>query len=248
MNKVDLKDVTFLLIVKFDTMERLENTVHVVDYLDKFFDTHIVLWEFGSWYNGIVRHLLPNNVIYEFHEDVDPIFHRTHFLNEMIDTVKTEYISVWDVDVVIDKKQIVDAVRHLREGADAVYPYESFYDTTDEIRRMYLSKSGDFSILLKTIAYMNELYGPSPVGGSFFVRADRYIESGKENERFYGWGYEDGDRYYRWTNLGYKIDRIDGPLFHLSHPRGLNSLVPSIESDIVKKRILISTVKEENHE
>jgi hypothetical protein len=38
----------------------------------------------------------------------------------------------------------------------------------------------------------------------------------------YGWGNEDTERYHRFQNLGYKIYRTSGPLYHLSHPRDLN--------------------------
>lgn len=246
MKKEYLKDVTFLVIAKFDSIERLENTLHAVHYLDKYFDTNVKLWEYASWNNGIVKHLLPKGVDYEYHEDLDPVFYRTHFLNNMIETVTTEFVSVWDVDVVIDRKQIIEAVKKLRKGTDIVYPYKVFYDTTDELRRIYFQQDCDLNVLFHHINYMIELYGPIPVGGAYLARTERYKESGKENEKFYGWGYEDGERYYRWINLGYKIERIEGPLFHLSHPRGINSIVANSDLDILKKRELIYTIKNKN--
>ncbi|MCM1516605.1 MAG: galactosyltransferase-related protein [Paraprevotella sp.] len=192
--------------------------------------------------------MLPTRVEYRFHEDLDPVFFRTRFLNKMIDTVTTKYVSVWDVDVIIRREQILKTTQLLDEGLDVVYPYDQFLDTTDEIRRIYLSTGGDISILQDSVKYMHELYGTSPVGGSFFIRTDKYIASGKENEDYYGWGYEDGDRYYRWANLGYKMDRVHGPLFHLWHPRGLNSSTPNADSAVHKKRFLLSTIKDNNNE
>lgn len=248
MSKTDLKAVTFLLICRFDTIERLESTLHVVNYLNDNFYSNILLWEYGSWNNNIVRQLLPSNVSYQFNEDLDSVFYRTRFLNNMIDTVKTEYIAVWDVDVIIAKEQILKTIQLLEDGMDAVYPYDKFLDTTDEIRRIYLRSGGDISILHGCVKYMHELYGSSPVGGVFFIRTNKYIRSGKENEDYYGWGYEDGDRYYRWVNNGYKVDRVHGPLFHLWHPRGLNSSTPNADAAVLKKRYLLSTVKDNNNE
>ncbi|MDE5560672.1 MAG: hypothetical protein K2J00_02530 [Bacteroidaceae bacterium] len=248
MSKADLKDVTFLLIFRIDTIERLENTLHVVRYLNDNFDSNILLWEYGRWNNNIVRRLLPSNVSYQFNEDFDSVFYRTRFLNNMIDTVKTEYIAVWDVDVIIDKKQIFKTIQLLKDGQDVVYPYDQFLDTTDEIRRIYFHSGGNINILHDCVKYMHELYGSSPVGGAFFIRTDKYIRSGKENEDYYGWGYEDGDRYYRWVNCGYKIDRVHGSLFHLWHPRGLNSSTPNADAAVLKKRCLFSTVKDNNNE
>ena len=161
----------------------------------------------------------------------------------MIDQVQTEYVSVWDVDVIISKEQIVKAIDYLRNGTDVVYPYNCFYDTTDYIRHLYLEHSCDIKILNSCIKYMNELYGPTPVGGAFILRTSCYIDSGKENENYYGWGYEDGDRYYRWINHGFIIKRVEGPLYHLSHPRGINSSIPQYEFSMLKKRELFNTIK-----
>ncbi|WP_286083774.1 galactosyltransferase-related protein, partial [Parabacteroides goldsteinii] len=61
------------------------------------------------------------------------------------------------------------------------------------------------------------------VGGAFLVRKDIYVESGGENEFFYGWGMEDQERVRRLFILGWPVTRVDGPLFHLYHPRNENS-------------------------
>ena len=44
-----------------------------------------------------------------------------------------------------------------------------------------------------------------------------------DNEEQYGWGNDDFDRFYRARNYGLKIYNADNVLFHLSHPRSLNS-------------------------
>ena len=50
-----------------------------------------------------------------------------------------------------------------------------------------------------------------------------------ENEKYYGWGSEDSDRHERWKIFGYNIYRSSGCLFHLTHPRGINSKIRSVE-------------------
>jgi len=47
---------------------------------------------------------------------------------------------------------------------------------------------------------------------------------------------EDGERYCRWEKMGYRIKRIDGPLFHLSHPRGINSDMHHPDQHVIKMR------------
>ena len=59
-------------------------------------------------------------------------------------------------------------------------------------------------------------------GGAILVNVQKYIEAGMENERFYGWGPEDFERYDRWEGLNYKIYRSEGCIYHLSHPRDMN--------------------------
>jgi predicted glycosyltransferase involved in capsule biosynthesis len=79
------------------------------------------------------------------------------------------------------------------------------------------------------------MYGVNAVGGAFFVNRSKYIEAGLENENFYGWGLEDGERFVRWNKLGYKVQRVNGVLFHLSHERGLNSIIHSPIQSTVKR-------------
>lgn len=244
MIKYNLDNIAFLLIVKLDSIERLENTIHTVNFLNRYFDTEIHLWEISTFSNGIIQKIIPGSVKYRFYEDLDPILHRTRYLNEMIDSVNTKYISVWDVDVVTPINQITDAVAYLKQGYDFVYPYDKFFlDTTDEIRRMYMKSDGDIDLLTEFSDFMIRLYLPNPVGGAFFANRLSYIESGKENETFYGWGFEDGERYNRWINKGYSIKKIAGPLFHLTHPRGVNSHITNPDLTLIKKRELLSSLK-----
>ena len=92
---------------------------------------------------------------------------------------------------------------------------------------------------------MNELYPPNCVGGAFFANRQTYIDSGLEKELFYGWGVEDGERYRRWSIQGQSVERVHGLLFHLTHERGINSVIPSSESKLTKRRIFRESLTEE---
>lgn len=80
---------------------------------------------------------------------------------------------------------------------------------------------------------MIEMYSPNPVGGGFLAKRKAYMEAGMENERFYGWGREDGERINRWKILKYRYVRVPGPLFHLTPERGLNSRFHSSKQDSI---------------
>jgi hypothetical protein len=62
------------------------------------------------------------------------------------------------------------------------------------------------------------------VGGAIIVNTNQYRISGMDNEAFYGWGLEDGERHYRWLGFDFEIYRRQGCIFHLTHSRDSNWL------------------------
>ncbi|MBP1531764.1 MAG: hypothetical protein ILA39_06535 [Bacteroidaceae bacterium] len=238
-----MKDVAFLLVSKFDSIIRLENALFVSKYLITNFHAKVYFWEISEYNNGIFKKLMPAGVNYSFVEDKDPILYRTYYINKMVECVQEKYISIWDVDVVIPTEQITKAVTLLEQGYDFVLPYEfHFYDTTEEIRNIFM-KEMNIEILKLYKKFMIELYRPKPVGGVFFANRKSYIECGMENENFYGWGVEDGERYLRWQSKNKKIVHVQGDLFHLTHPRGINSKMQSRDESIIKQRIFLSSYR-----
>lgn len=239
--KVELHDVAFLVLVKVDSVDRLENILMVVEHLSSHYDTEIHVWEYGVFNNCILSRLLPTDVAYAFHEDSDLTFHRTRFLNQMIRMVAKPYVAIWDADVLVPYIQIDEAVAALRQGADLVYPYNSrFYDVSHGLRVLFM-KNRDLKMLKSYTAFMNPLFGLHPVGGAFLVNVETYKELGLENEKFYGWGLEDGERYKRFESSGKCIVRIKGNIYHLSHPRNENSCVRSTLEDLAKRRLYFQT-------
>ena len=243
MDKVNLTDVAFLLVARFDSVQRLENALVVSEFLTDTFDTNVYLWEYDGHYNKLYSRLKPKQVVYSFCEDHDPILHRTRCINQMLDATTEPIVAVWDVDVIVPKEQVIEAVKKLREGADFAYPYEHyFYDTSEILRNLYI-RTKDLGLLHQYRDFMNTMYAPNPVGGVFLARRDSYVNSGKENELFYGWGVEDGERYFRWMKNNNRIERIQGPLYHFTHPRGLNSRIGSQDDSITKKRLRLNIIK-----
>ena len=235
MEKLDLKDVTFIIPLRIDTIKRLENTLVIVDFLLENFATQVNILEASGRDTGILRRLLPDEVNYCFKEDFDNVFHRTRYINELANSCETPFISLWDTDVIVPIRQIEETMKLLRdEEASFVTPYRSrFLDTSPILRDLYIG-TRDIGLLEKHQGKMEKMYTPNPVGGVFFAHSKSYKDSGMENERFYGWGREDGDRVNRWRILSYKHMHVDGPLFHLTHERGVNSNFHSPNQDDVK--------------
>ncbi len=221
--KNELTDVTFLIPVRIDSIVRLENLLEVVNYILYFFNTRVFVLEADSYDNNILRSLLPKEVEFLFVKDDDPVFHRTKYLNMMLETVQTDFLSIWDADVLIAPRQIVSSVDSLRNDIiDVSFPYDgTFFDTTSILRKIYMV-SHDMDFLFENVERMILPYGKDMGGGAIFVNTARYRDAGGENELFYGWGPEDWERIERWKRIGLRINRVDGPLFHLSHPRDQN--------------------------
>ena len=239
-----LKQLTFLFLVRLDTIDRLENIITVTNYIAYNFDSPIFVLECAPFNNGVLEKLLNKRIRYFFQEDNDPILFRTKFLNQMTLKVDTSFIAIWDTDVIVPSNQIVQAVELLSTGkADFVYPYEKqFLEVTKILIKLYLQE-GKIELLEQNSKKMKEMYTPNPLGGAFIANLHSYRESGLENENFYGWGLEDGERFYRWENLGYRILRIPGPLFHLSHGRGINSTFHNADQYLNKKKEVYSVTR-----
>ncbi|MDL2277482.1 hypothetical protein LJC57_02710 [Parabacteroides sp. OttesenSCG-928-G07] len=224
--KTNLKDTTFIIPVRVDSMIRLENLILTVECIQKDFDTNIVVLEAASYNNGVIQSQL-KDITYWFLEEKDPVFYKTKYFNKMAKEVKTELIALWDVDVILEPEQIIDSVEQLRNGnCDIAYPYDGdFLDTSDILRNHYWIYR-DIEFLKRHKDKMNSLYSVEgvigAVGGAIFTKTANYLQSGMDNEEFYGWGLEDGERHYRWIEFDYTIYRSKDCCFHLSHPRDLN--------------------------
>ena len=223
MEKYKLKDFTFIIPIRVDSIERLENIITVTSYLSQYFETNIYLLEAATRNNSLLKTLLGKDIEYYYLEDHDTIFYKTKYINILSRKVKTQFMAIWDADVITDPQQIINAVEKLRNNeADMAYPYNGvFLECSEIIRSLYLDKK-DIGVLHRYSHMMNLPYGNSLKSGTVLLNLEKFVESGMTNEKFYGWGNEDYELYHRSKVLGYKIFSSNGPIFHLSHPRDQN--------------------------
>lgn len=225
-----MKDLTVLIPIRVDSLVRLENILAVIRYLHKYFEVNIKVLEADRHNNGLLCSLISHEVDYQFVLDADPVFYRTKYINQMVLETTTDFLAIWDADVVFPPEQVCEALFRLRSGSyDICYPYDGeFLDTSDIIRDLYL-EIGDINILVELKNMMLAPYGHGVRGGAFLVNTVSYKSAGMENLKFYGWGPEDWERYERWENMGYKISYVKGSLFHFSHPRDMNGIHNSMQ-------------------
>lgn len=235
--------VSIVIPLRVDSLEREENLNFVlslllqnefifVDILEADREPHFRLFE------------KTNRIRYRFVKDNDPIFHRTRYLNELILAAKHPIVGVWDTDVIISSTQIRRAVESVKLGAVMCFPYDG--------RFVFLDKEVSYSVRNKP-TILDELavfpsFGRPLVGGAFFVNRAEYLKAGGENERFYGWGAEDAERVKRMEILELPVTRIDGSLFHLFHPRGINSYFDNGNRDMQNMNAFLDTCRKTKHE
>ncbi|MCC8198736.1 MAG: hypothetical protein LIP06_09255 [Tannerellaceae bacterium] len=242
--KTDLSDITFILLVRIDSIERLENILLVTNYLMDNFHTHIYIYEADKYCNHILQKTLKKKIRYQFVEDEDYILHKTKYYNQMANKVNTKFIAIWDADIIAEKKYILECVKRLRENkADMGIPYNGVcLNTSIPVRELFIKKK-KIKILYKYKERMEILHHRSLVGGAVIMNKEKYIEAGLENELFYGWGDEDFNRFHQFRNRKFIIYRSKNILYHLSHPRNENSIYCNELQVYISKNELNRTYK-----
>jgi predicted glycosyltransferase involved in capsule biosynthesis len=213
--RLDLKDLTFNIPIRYDTEHRIQNINLIVDYIQSHFDTNIIVMEESSTPRF---DYLRNKVNYIHKHSNEQHLHRTKCLNEMSKVSKTPYIANYDADVLFRVQQYIDAINILRNSqADLVFPYAGRFMECNRDR--FFNRINES----KSVEWINEsdlhCNHPQSVGGAIFWNKSKFVSIGMENENFKSWGWEDGERFVRATKLGLRPARTFGILYHMDHQR-----------------------------
>jgi glycosyl transferase family 7 (putative galactosyltransferase) len=216
--KADLTDTTILIPIRIDSGDRLENLHTVLRFLNKWFETNIIILE-ADVAPRLDKEVFPGNVRYYFHDDDRPFFYHTLYNNLLANLCTTPYASIYDADMVMLPNQLAWAVEYLRySDVSLVYPYDGrFYFVDRGIGRLF-GRQLDFGILYNYWGCLAKLPVES-FGGVCVFDLAVYKRLGMDNINLVGWGPEDRERHKRFTIAGEKIKRIDGPIYHLDHAR-----------------------------
>lgn len=219
-----LTDVAFVIPVRIDSPERSRNLDVLIDFIIRYFDSNILVMESDSQRRYFVKND-SSRIHYFFENDSRAIFHHTRCLNLLYTKVDAPIMACCDVDVIAPPEQIVDTVEQVRCGKAMMgLPYDGrVYETTSKLAQIY-SETQNMETLLGKANDLKLMYGDLSIGGIFIVETKKYLQSGGENEFFFGWGCEDFERVKRMEILyPQPVYFAGGGLFHLWHPRGLNS-------------------------
>jgi predicted glycosyltransferase involved in capsule biosynthesis len=227
IDKIDLTDTTFLILVRVESRARKENLNTAIRYINKYFHTWIRILEVDKTPSLYFEQ--QENLHYQFIQDNNTIFHTTRFRNVLIKNCNTQNFIMYDTDVIIPASQILQAVQTIRKSTNSmVYPYDGrFYNVRGIYRKIYL-KYFQEEFLTSNLEKL-DLWFSTSCGGVFMANKSFYLKCGLENENIKSWGPDDKERLQRIKKLGYPVIRVSGPLLHLDHPRGTNSYHPSNE-------------------
>jgi hypothetical protein len=163
---------------------------------------------------------------YQQVSDKNPNFHRTRYINLAVKNITTDYLSVYDADVLLHPYQYSEAMDLLYDGYDVVYPFNGyFYEIHKPDQLALITNTLDLGAIDKNQCGVYPNAGqPLSVGAAIFFRREAFFMGGMENEHFIAWGPEDQELFHRFSVLGFKITRVqsDG-VYHLQHSRTLDS-------------------------
>lgn len=140
-----------------------------------------------------------------------------------------EIIGLFDVDIKLPIDALNDTIKLLKSNsADIVYPYSGMpLETNPNISSKFKPYSIDKNLLaflfndnvdfeLPYVFETKEL-----LGLAVCMRTETFLEVGKENPNFIGWGFEDHERAARYETLDKQITRLPYQITHMSHDQSI---------------------------
>lgn len=221
-SRIDLRDMTILIPFYYDSESRWENLRIITMYLDRYFLTNIIIVEAGRE-PKVNKSVLPDCCRYQFVPEESGVLHRTRLNNLMVQMAETDFISLYDTDMVIPIPQMLMSVEILRSGrCSMVSPYDGECMSVEKLSKLSFIHMMDPDFFLMNKGKYATI-GKRVWGGVININRQHFIDAGMDNEYFKSWGPDDVERVKRMKNLGYNVRRVKGPAFHLPHERKENS-------------------------
>lgn len=214
--KFNAKDLSILIPVRIDSQERLYNVLAVCSFLTQNLEVEIIILEADS-VQKIDMRTLPRNVQHIYICDDAKVFHRTKYINQLIDLSQTPYISIYDADIILPVSQMATALEMLRQGIAFVLPFDGTCISVNYFFKKLFIKTLEIKYLTQNLSKL-DIGTKRSVGGCVFLSKKEYQKAGGENENFISWGPEDIERFKRMETLGHTPIHCEGNIYHLPHP------------------------------
>jgi glycosyltransferase involved in cell wall biosynthesis len=240
-NKNNIMDVTFLLILRIDSYEQIENTNVIIKYLANNFRATIRILE-ADKIQQYFPEIKTDGVCYEFVQDNSGILLKNRLIEYLIPTVHTSIFSVWNVDTIVPIKQVLEVVEKLRSGNTVMsLPYDGRIYCCDKIMSKVFKQTQSIDLLQKHYSAFELSEGWNSCEAVFFADKKRYMETGPENKNILNQKIADAERIKRMEVAGISILRTNGPVFRLWHPEIGNSISTGKETVINDRKEFLHT-------
>jgi hypothetical protein len=226
-----INDITFIIPVKFDSKDRIRNTILCINWLHNIYNFKFIVKELDriSKFGLLQKKLNSKNIKYIYEENHEDFFHRTRILNDMLEMCDTELVCNLDCDVILDERNIVETIEKFNQGFDFVYPF-AFGEYQRCIHR-YNSPEESLHEDLETFIrkwksnQIDQSNSTSQYGHAVFVKTAAYKSCFGENENFRSYAPEDKERFHRFQVFGYRASHLPAGfnVYHLEHHRGSDS-------------------------
>jgi len=224
-------NLTYIFPVRIESDDRLRNIITSISYLLYHFPESRVLVKEVDSESVFKKRALPkikefvsvDNLNHIFEKSDNQLFYKTKILNDLILESDTEVIASHDVDVVYPKQSHLLAYDIILNGnADLVYPYGcgAFQFQVNYFDQLFESFTKDYDVSQLNSHSKKQA---SSIGWTQFYSKKSVINAGLWNENFVSWGEEDSEFYFRFSTLGYRIERINDYIYHFEHQRTYNS-------------------------
>lgn len=226
---IDLRDTTLIIPIKIEHEDRYRNAKATLGFINKHFQTNVFIYEASSTGESKLDFLdqLENLKIRTWLVTETSAFHRTRYLNEMLDEVETPVVANYDIDVIFDPPNLEECQRLiLEEGVDVLYPYENGNGQYQVLPNFDYENfiEGGFSLMYLRPPRPELYLWTAECGHCIMFKTSTYRKWGGENEGFVAYGPEDKERMYRFQQLGCNVQwRTGQRVYHFEHHRGSDS-------------------------
>lgn len=237
MQNKDLSLTTFIIPIKIEHPDRYRNAKNVLGFLNHHLKTNVFIYEVSddgeskldfldSLENLTIKHWISESDRPLPDSDI-PVFHRTRYLNLMLDEVKTPVVCNYDIDVLINVDYYLQCQELILSGThDVIYPFR--FGERGQIRILdgfdhtKFREEGFDLFIVNRDGPMN--YYDSEYGHCIFFNTEIYKKFGAENENFISYGPEDKERGMRFAKMGFNVRWLeDSIVYHFEHFRGSDS-------------------------
>ena len=252
------KEVAFIIHVRVDCQERIQNLNKVMNHIRGASpDVQFIIIEDDKQSNPTLKHLLTSSLLrggdkYHLIPNEGP-YRRPFAYNVGANLTDREVLCFMDTDVIIHPASL-DMVRRclIDKTFDFMWPFNGV--------ALYLKQKGrDAYFAAPSIETLGQMFPKNPQGMPIKLNDKLFLETdmlrvenvqsrggivmmhrqcfeatGGWNIDFQGWGYEDNEIEVRMVKLGQKIGRVKGPLevlFHIWHPRDKTNASTDPEHD-----------------